>query len=408
MDSTKLLRVLLDASDAEVQAAVKDTSFTRLCNRPLPNGQYPLHAVARKGSAKAVTALLRAGVNPNQESEEPGQSLGFTAAHYAAVADAVPVLRVLHEHGANLNHPAADQWTPLHVATYRGQSAAMEALIGMGADIDCAAAGGETPLAFAAHLGRVKDVRFLLKNKASIQLTDAHKDSLLHYALHYRLAKEVKGQYRLPDSQLDVAVLLVLNGVRPDEQNDDGDAPTTFAAQVLPALPRALELLFDDAIQLLCAPIELNYLTLVAAPPSFLAEKVGLEAAQAQALADVLAALEKERLASRPNAAAPAASPPSNAAPTAASSLPAGHPAVPADMLNAHGGDPSNGQCPFLARAARQQANKRAATVAAAEAEDGPHCPFSVYTMRRRKGTILLVVSAFLLGYSWGRQHAAS
>ncbi|KAK7197113.1 Ankyrin repeats (3 copies)/Ankyrin repeat [Novymonas esmeraldas] len=403
MDSTELMRALLSGSEAEIAKAVEDKAFLRLCNQPLPNGQYPLHAVASRKRAEAVEALLQAGVNVNQESEEPGNSLGFTAAHYAAVGNAVPVLEVLKRHGADMDHAAADQWTPLHAATFRGQSAAVAALVGLGANVDCPTAEGHTPLVFAVNLGRVKDVRFLLQSSASIQFNDARNDSLLHYALHYRIAQSVKGEYKLPDSQLDVAVLLVLNGVRPDVRNDDGDAATRYAAATLPSLPAALSLIFDDAIKLLCAPTELNYLTLASATTAFLVDKVSLAPAQAQTLVDAMAALEKERQAARPKPAVAAAAAPGASAPP---SMPTGHPTVPAEMLDLHGGDPSNGQCPFLARAAKQQANKRAATAAAAE-DDRPHCPFSLYTMRRNKGTALLVAAAFFLGYCVGQRQRA-
>lgn len=397
MDALELVSILIEGNDAAIAKAVASDSFLKLCNQPLPNGQYAIHALANKKSAKGVETLLKRGANVNQESEEQGNSLGFSAAHYAAANNCVPVLEVLQAHHADLNHTAADKWTPLHVATFRGQSAMVQKLVEYGANIDCANSEGHTPLLFAVNLGRVKDARFLLKSKATIQLNDPHRDNLLHYALHYRMAQQLKGQYKLPNTQLDIAVLLVFNGVRPDEANADGDLPTRYAVETLPSLPKALTALFDNAIQLLCAPIEFNYLTLVTATQEFLEEAVGLEAAKATELVAVMHALETERQGTRRKDTTPSPQP----APAAAtqSALPAGHPAVPADMMNLVAGDPSNGKCPFLARQAKQQANKRPSD----NEDDRPHCPFSMYTIQRNKGTLLAIGIAFLVGYSCGQ-----
>ncbi|KAL7707910.1 Ankyrin repeats (3 copies)/Ankyrin repeats (many copies) [Lotmaria passim] len=384
MDVVELVSILLEGNDAAIAKAVASDSFPKLCNQPLANGQYAIHALASKNCAKGVDILLKHGANVNQESEEQGYSLGFTAAHYAAANNGVSVLEVLKAHGANFNHTAADKWTPLHVATFRGQSVVMKKLVEFGADINCANKDGHTPLLFAVNLGRVKDARFLLKNKAGIQLKDAHRDNLLHYALHYRMAQQLKGQYRLPDTQLDIAVLLVLNGVRPDEANEEGELPTHYAETTLPSLPKALVLLFDNAIKLLCAPLELNYMTLVTATQQYLIETVGLEEAKAKELVGVMRALETERQGTHGKEIA---------------TLPAGHPTVPADMLNLTSGDPSHGKCPFLARAAAQQANKYKAD----NEDNRPHCPFSMYTIRKNKGTLLLVGIAFLVGYGCGQ-----
>ncbi|CAG9582310.1 hypothetical protein LMJF_34_4280 [Leishmania major strain Friedlin] len=397
MDSLELMCNFVGSSAAEIEKAVEDKSFLNLCNRPLPNGQYPIHVLASRNNAESVELLLQVGVDANQASKEPGNRLGFTAVHYAAIANCVRALEVLKRYNADLDRPAADQWTPLHAATFRGRSAAVRALVKLGVNIDCATSEGHTPLVFAVNLGRIEDARYLLQNKAMVQLNDAHHDNLLHYALHYRLAQAVNGDYKLPDSQLDIAVLLVLNGVRPDEQNDEGDTPTRYVAATLPSLPKALDLLFANADKLHCLPTELNYRTLVSATTSFLIDEIGMAAVQAQALVDIMAALEKERKASRPMRTV-AADCVTDAA--ASLSLPAGHPAVPAEVLDRRGGKPNSKQCPFLARSGKLQANGHAA------ANEGkcPRCPVAFLTMRCGKGTLLLVGAAFLLGYFCGHK----
>jgi ankyrin repeat protein len=393
----ELVSILLEGNTEAVANAVASDSFLKLCNQPLANGQHAIHALTNKKCATGVETLVRHGANVNQESEEQGNSLGFTAAHYAAANSCIAVIEVLKEHNADLNHPAADKWTPLHVATFRGQSEMIKKLVEFGADIDCANTEGHTPLLFAVNLGRVRDARFLLKSKASIQLNDPHRDNLLHYALHYRMAQQLKGQYKLPETQLDIAVLLVLSGVRPDEENAEGRPPTHYAVATLPSLPKALSVLFNNAIKLLCAPVEFNYMTLVTVTEEFLVETVGLEEAKAKELVKVMYALETERQSTRRknNVGTP---PPTGAA-AAGATLPAGHPAVPVDMTSLVAGDPSGGKCPFLARQAKQQANKRAND----NEDERPHCPFSMYTIRKNKVTLILIGIAFLAGYGYGK-----
>ncbi|KPA82565.1 hypothetical protein ABB37_03599 [Leptomonas pyrrhocoris] len=390
MDAIELVSILLEGNDAAVAKTVASDSFLKLCNQPLANGQYAIHALANKKNAKGVETLLKNGVSVNQESEEQGNSLGFTAAHYAAASNCVPVLEVLQAHRADLNHTAADKWTPLHVATFRGQSDAIQKLVEFGADINCTTGEGHTPLLFAVNLGRVKDARFLLQSKACIQLNDTNRDNLLHYALHYRMAQQLKGKYKLPDTQLDIAVLLVLHGVRPDEPNAAGNLPTHYAEAALPSLPRALSALFDNAIKLLCAPLEFNYLTLVTATKEFLVEAVGIEDAKAEELQRVMRALETERQSTRRS---------TTTAPPQPAAMPPGHPAVPADVMNFASGDPSGGKCPFFARTAKQQANKRALD----SEEERAHCPFSAYTIRKNQTALILAGIAFLVGYGCGK-----
>ncbi|KAG5494162.1 hypothetical protein JKF63_01997 [Porcisia hertigi] len=396
MHSAELMRILFRGRKAEIEAAAKDKSFLTLCNQPLPNGQYPIHALVVGKCAEAAEVLLQAGVNANAESQEPGDTLGFTAAHYAAIVDCVSVLELLERHGADLNHAAADRWTPLHVATFRGKTAAVRKLLQLKVNVNCTTTAGHTPLMFAVNLGRVKEARCLLQSNATIELNDPRHDNLLHYALHHRLAQAIGIEYKLPDSQLDVAVLLVLNGVCPDEFNDEGHTPTRYAEETLPSLPKALNLLFSNAIKLLCAPTEMNYLTLAAATVEFFVEKVGLDTAQAQALVEVMATLEEERQAIRPK-------PPTNvdriggaAAPSVSQAV---HTTLPPRELDEDGGGLRKGMCPFLERTAKHHTKDPAC-----KGTDKRPRFFILYTLRHRRNTLLLIGTAFLFGYYCGQR----
>ena len=95
-DSKEIVDLLLYAG-----ATVKP--LTRL------GGYTPLHLAARSGRANIVQALLAAGSDPDEFT-----TTGVTAVHFAAQANSGDAVRILAEHGADMNVPDAFQSrTPL-------------------------------------------------------------------------------------------------------------------------------------------------------------------------------------------------------------------------------------------------------------------------------------------------------
>jgi ankyrin repeat protein len=86
----------------------------------------PLHVAARNGDAATITALVRAGADPNQ----------------------------LDEHGTG--------WTPLMHAVHKNQKAAVAALLAAGANADARTAHGTTALMMASGYGQLENVKALL------------------------------------------------------------------------------------------------------------------------------------------------------------------------------------------------------------------------------------------------------
>lgn len=399
MNVTDLVGILLSGDEAAITKVTADKDFLKLSTHPLSSGAYPIHAVVKKGRHAALKALLQSGVNVNQESEELGNYLGYTAAHYAAALGDVVALQILKDAHADFDHPAADQWRPLHVAAFRGQSEAIEKLLDYGVNINCVNRDGNTPLIFSVNHGSLRDTRLLLKRQASIHPKDTNNDTLLHHAMHYQMTKKLNGEYVLPDSQLDIAVVLVLNGARPDERNSDGNTATFYVEKTLPSLPKVLELLYSSAIKLLCSPTELNYLTLVDAKPDFF-EKLQMEPNKAAELCEALQALEVERLAARPAKTRSAEEIMASTPLPSAAGIPKGHPPMPANFVLGSGEDPSNGRCPFLARARQQTSNSNVSS--GKDAAEQPHCPFSLYSIRKHQVTVLLMAASFVAGYWFG------
>ena len=108
-------------------------------------GTCALHVAAESGSAETVRLLLDGGAQPSVSD-----GAGFTALHYAAIADAPSVVDVLSEFRANVEALDPRHLTPLGLACQRASWAAANALLLAGADIHTGE--GHLPLYEAAGI----------------------------------------------------------------------------------------------------------------------------------------------------------------------------------------------------------------------------------------------------------------
>jgi hypothetical protein len=120
-----------------------------------------LMEAARRGDGAAVSALLRAGVDPDARD-----AAGRPALVLAAGAGRPDAVRALLRAGARPDDAGRDGWTPLHQAAETGDAASARALLDAGATPDVPSRARGTALDVAERGGRA-DVASLLRSRGA-------------------------------------------------------------------------------------------------------------------------------------------------------------------------------------------------------------------------------------------------
>lgn len=450
----ELVETIKNGDLEKLQDGLAQKKYQKFVFKNVLEGDFPLHVAVKARNEKIVRVLLEAGANPNQGTEARGTHSGYTPAHEAASNGDIDILKVLHEFNADFNRCSDDQWYPLHCAVYKGHLGAINFLLDHGANVNCATNYKQTPLCFAASHGRARDVRLLLKRGASVK-SDPSMDTLLHHTMHYRMSKLFEGNYDVPDSQLDVAVILALNGVDPSRVNDENETAFQFFEEDIPHFQQALSIIFNNAIILASVPTEWNYLTFVDSKMETLVG-LGIPSGEAKALCETMKLVESERheakarrLAERPTGGCPVmrgkrckqgaaaagsegssenvhttaggaatgdgSDPSGGKCPffqkgkSASSSLgadvglPQGHPFVPqggSGTSAAGGGDPSGGKCPFFQKSNEPSDSKTDASRGKLTSSDAPSsgCAVLIASFQRNAIIFLLMGMSFIFG----------
>lgn len=117
------------------------------------------HIIDNNNQIDIVTLLLTHGAD-GKHINTPNTD-GLTPQWVAAYHGNVPLIRLLHSHGADINLPNYVGETPIWIACLRNQFRAVTALYELGGDVDTASLGGGTPLWMAAERGNFDMVRAL-------------------------------------------------------------------------------------------------------------------------------------------------------------------------------------------------------------------------------------------------------
>ena len=116
-----------------------------------------IHKAAYHGELQKVRDLLQKGANPDARD-----SFGGTALHAAMFQKNMEVVKVLLEHGCDLNaQGTGNGYTPLHDAVWADNGEAVNLLLDKGAKTNLKGKDGLTPYAKAQKEGRTKILRIL-------------------------------------------------------------------------------------------------------------------------------------------------------------------------------------------------------------------------------------------------------
>lgn len=131
---------------------------------PNEEGCYgrPLHKAAEKGELHMATQLLDAGAQPNL-----ADSSGETPIYLALEAQAIPVAKLLIQRGGDPNFRNPEAQTVLHLLAFKGDTAMVRLACELGTDPNLASSVGETPLHLAALNGHTAVVAILLAHGAN-------------------------------------------------------------------------------------------------------------------------------------------------------------------------------------------------------------------------------------------------
>lgn len=127
----------------------------------------PLHFAAR-GRLEIVRLLLEHGADVNIKSKNLQTPLMV-----ATKAGRVDIVQLLLEYSSDLTVKDEYRWTALHYAIFESQGEIIELLLDRGVDVDILGASGRTPLHCASLREREDIVRLLLERGADSRAKDA-------------------------------------------------------------------------------------------------------------------------------------------------------------------------------------------------------------------------------------------
>ncbi|KAH9512436.1 Serine/threonine-protein kinase tnni3k [Bulinus truncatus] len=168
-------------------------------------------AAANTQDLTLLSALLD-DVNCHEKTET-----GLTLLHIACLAGApCSQLERLLKKGISVNILSKNQLSPLHLATYRGDSEQVDVLVTHGADVNQTGHSGVAALHIAAMCGHHEIAKILVESGAKIDMGDLVKFSSLHIACHFGHEKVVE--------------LLLANGSDININGSVGDRPIHLAS----------------------------------------------------------------------------------------------------------------------------------------------------------------------------------
>lgn len=145
------------------------------------------------GNKDIVQQLIEYGVDINGRDPQKNTPMQWLLQHHYARADALPLLKLLLKHGADIEKTRND-WgdTPLMSAAQADFASAVGLLLDAGANPQLKNYFDETPLHMAARHYTTASITALIESGAEVDAQDHHGQTALHIAAHRNRRDVVK------------------------------------------------------------------------------------------------------------------------------------------------------------------------------------------------------------------------
>jgi len=155
-------------------------------------GWTPLHFASREGQMEMVRLLIEHGADVNAQIDTYQNYSGTTSLHLAAAYGHKSVVELLLANGADINRRDGEGNTALHRALgIKTCDDVVELLITSGADVNARNEAGETPLHTAVDWCHIKSTDLLLEKRVDVNVKDTRGITPLYMASVFSVAQAV-------------------------------------------------------------------------------------------------------------------------------------------------------------------------------------------------------------------------
>ena len=108
---------------------------------------------------------------------------GVAPLHEACYLGSIKCVKILVEHGADVNFTDSEGWTPLHAAVCGEHTSCIKYLVENQADINVSDMQGISPLRIAVNVKNIELIDYLVKRGADVMSTSKDGKSTLQFAI---------------------------------------------------------------------------------------------------------------------------------------------------------------------------------------------------------------------------------
>ncbi|XP_050728348.1 serine/threonine-protein kinase TNNI3K-like isoform X2 [Eriocheir sinensis] len=199
-EGTSVLQLMRSSREKSVH---DDSNCDHINEQSNMHAQYSKHTRNREVKEQ-IRLLLKRGADPAIISKN-----GFSPLHIASYKGDVEIVRLFLENCSHLDHTGAGSLTALHLACLSGQLEVTQALAQRGANIEARDAVSFSPLHIACLYGNETVVEYLLSRGVDVNISGSVGDRPLHLVAG-------RGDYR-------IVQMLLKKGARVKLQDEEGN-----------------------------------------------------------------------------------------------------------------------------------------------------------------------------------------